>query len=86
MGNGALPHGPSYRAHPRLYHHVGSPRCSDAAGVEGLADMSEMSDALKMQIRNEQLNQPVPFRGGLAEAPGNLRPPGLCFALRVRQQ
>jgi hypothetical protein len=20
MGNGALPHGPSYRAHPRLYH------------------------------------------------------------------
>ena len=20
MGNGAMPHGPSYRAHPRLYH------------------------------------------------------------------
>ncbi len=20
MGNGALPHGPSYRAHPQLYH------------------------------------------------------------------
>jgi hypothetical protein len=23
MGNGALPHGPSYRAHPRLYHSGG---------------------------------------------------------------
>ena len=22
MGNGALPHGPSYRAHPRLYRSV----------------------------------------------------------------
>jgi hypothetical protein len=36
MGNGALPHGPSYRAHPRLYHRVDSLRCegSDAIGAK----------------------------------------------------
>ena len=36
MGNGALPHGPSYRAHPRLYHRVELLRCegSDAIGAK----------------------------------------------------
>jgi hypothetical protein len=36
MGNGALPHGPSYRAHPRLYHLVDSLRCEglDAIGAK----------------------------------------------------
>ena len=28
MGNGALPHGPSYRAHPRLYLNSGPLRLS----------------------------------------------------------
>jgi methionine synthase II (cobalamin-independent) len=36
MGNGALPHGPSDRAHPRLCHRVDSLRCesSDAIGAK----------------------------------------------------
>jgi hypothetical protein len=31
MGNGALPHGPSYRAHPRLY--LKSPAVAMAEGL-----------------------------------------------------
>src|SRR5258707_13525605 len=39
MGNGALPNGPSYRAHPRLYHGVGSLRRTDSVAIEGIADI-----------------------------------------------
>ena len=38
MGNGALPHGPSYRAHPQLYRSRGVPRCSKWSGIENAAD------------------------------------------------
>ena len=34
MGNGALPNGPSYRAHPRLYHSV-SFCCAAACPLSG---------------------------------------------------
>jgi hypothetical protein len=34
MGNGALPNGPSYRAHPRLYPHVWSGRALQEDFVE----------------------------------------------------
>jgi hypothetical protein len=33
-GNGALPHGPSYRARPRLYHCGGSRQCSRMSAME----------------------------------------------------
>jgi hypothetical protein len=50
MGNGALPHGPSYRAHPRLY--LGVFRCgaqnSDAIG--GTADI----DRLRRRIASDE--------------------------------
>src|SRR5215204_4523420 len=39
MGNGAVPNGLSYRAHPRLYHHVSSPRRINSVAIEGIADM-----------------------------------------------
>ena len=38
MGNGALPHGPSYRAHPRLYLPGRSPRCGKSSAIESVAD------------------------------------------------
>jgi hypothetical protein len=40
MGNGALPHGPSFRAHPRLYHNVAlNPSCRGLL-IEGEADIN----------------------------------------------
>src|SRR5262245_47476926 len=39
MGNGALPHGPSYRAHPRLYLSVISLLRSDSVAFGCEADM-----------------------------------------------
>ena len=32
MGNGASPHGPSYRAHPQLYHSLASPHATVCPG------------------------------------------------------
>jgi hypothetical protein len=51
MGNGASPHGPSYRAHPRLYHRVDSLRCegSDAIGAKRTCrERRERVDLTKM--------------------------------------
>src|SRR5215831_1383985 len=45
MGNGALPHGPSYRAHPRLAHRDVSLRCTDWVAIGGIADMPRASRA-----------------------------------------
>src|SRR5215211_8198193 len=39
MVNGALPHGPSCRAHPRLYPRVSSPRRINSVAIGGIADM-----------------------------------------------
>src|SRR5260221_8004200 len=47
MGNGALPHGPSDRAHPRLYHRVTSLRCQSSDAVGGEADMPRASGACR---------------------------------------
>jgi hypothetical protein len=39
MGNGALPHGPSDRAHPRLYRRDGSLRYTGSAASGGIAEI-----------------------------------------------
>jgi hypothetical protein len=59
MGNGALPHGPSYRAHPRLYHRVESMRCedSDAIGAKRTCrERRERVDLTKMPSRPGELH------------------------------
>ena len=45
MGNGALPHGPSYRAHPRLYLRVRSPRCLNSVAIGAIADIARSTAA-----------------------------------------
>jgi hypothetical protein len=42
MGNGALPHGPSDRAHPRLYHRDRSLRSTNSVGIGGKADVGQL--------------------------------------------
>jgi hypothetical protein len=39
MGNGALPHGPSYRAHPRLYQSGGNISCRFWSAIGTIADV-----------------------------------------------
>ncbi len=39
MGNGALPHGPSDRAHPRLYLRISSLRRTNSVAIGGRADI-----------------------------------------------
>src|SRR5258708_40274974 len=41
MGNGALPNGPSYRAHPRLYHRVGSLLRTDSVAIACISVIGE---------------------------------------------
>src|SRR6266508_2990972 len=43
MGNGALPHGPSDRAHPRLYHLGHSTDVRSTAAFEGNPDIEQIS-------------------------------------------
>ena len=53
MGNGALPHGPSYRAHPQLYQSVGLLRCegSDAIGAKRTCrERRKRVDLMKMTL------------------------------------
>ena len=45
MGNGALPHGPSYRAHPRLYLSVELLQCTISAAIGGTADIARSTAA-----------------------------------------
>jgi 2-polyprenyl-6-methoxyphenol hydroxylase-like FAD-dependent oxidoreductase len=67
MGDGASPHGPSYRAHPRLYHRVVSLRCQRSYAIRGKADIaravracrSEAIDPNRLPHRSDCL---VPYR------------------------
>jgi hypothetical protein len=52
MGNGALPNGPSYRAHPRLYHRDNSLR------YRGIPDI-EQAAPIKLSIRSDHDREDV---------------------------
>ena len=40
MGNGALPHGPSYRAHPQLYQTAIRYGAQNSVAIGGTADIT----------------------------------------------
>ena len=52
MVNGALPHGPSYRAHPRLYLFVESLQCTNSGAIEGTADMPRTRRAYQSDVND----------------------------------
>src|ERR1700730_10667763 len=69
MESGALPNGPSYRAHPRLYHRVESLRCedSDAIGAKRTCrerrervDLTKMTHCWHELSRNPASQQSLP--------------------------
>src|SRR4029450_10228021 len=51
MENGALPRGPSYRVHPRLYLLVVSVRCQSSEAIGGEADTLQESLKLARMAR-----------------------------------
>src|ERR1700738_3924429 len=54
MGNGALPHGPSYRAHPRLYLFVESLQRTNSGAIGGTADMARARRARRSDAFDPQ--------------------------------
>jgi hypothetical protein len=55
MGNGVLPHGPSYRAHPRLYLTGGSLRRENTAVVGNGADANWAVSAPPAKLCSERI-------------------------------
>jgi hypothetical protein len=52
MGNGALPNGPSYRAHPRLYQ----------SGPPGMSAVRSLSEGKRTLRGNANIDVNDPFR------------------------
>src|SRR5262249_11134699 len=77
MGNGALPHGPGYRAHPRLCHLVNSRQRSTSLALEAKRTLTEPRLQKLHRLRGEIFL--TLGRRGEAEA-------GLRRALTIAQQ
>src|SRR6202011_4222749 len=60
MGNGASPHGPSYRAHPRLYHRADSLRCEGADAIGAKRTCRERRERVDLTKMTPSGHWPMP--------------------------
>jgi hypothetical protein len=66
MGNGVLPHGPSYRAHPRLYHRDKSQSPEFTVGIDAKRTFVDKRSRPNLQrmthLRHNPASEPTEIR------------------------